>query len=345
MRLKVNCLFTLVLTTAVIGGLSAQGVDPGTSNLKHSWTFEDGTANDYKGGANGTLVGDASVADGSLYISGQGQWMEMRGDVIDLESYDAITLEAWYTPTQDANTGYTMLAYFGDTVGGVGVDGYFITAARGDDKSRAAISCGVYTNPWSGESGADGPEYDDGTSHLMVSTLTGDSIKLYMDGFLTGASALSPTNSIAGISPNYAYLAKSGYTADLQWIGGIQEFNIYDRALSADEILYLAGKGPAASAVDEKETSSLPLEYGLLQNYPNPFNPATNVSFDLPRKSDVHIALVDLSGREVARLVDGVEPAGRHTVQFNGGYLSSGLYICRMNVDGRILTKRMMLLK
>lgn len=86
------------MTMAMTGGLTAQGVDPGTSNLKHSWKFNDGTADDHVGGANGTLVGGAAIVDGALVTSAQGQWMEMPGDVIALNTYDAVTIEAWYTP-------------------------------------------------------------------------------------------------------------------------------------------------------------------------------------------------------------------------------------------------------
>ena len=259
MRSKVNFLSSFVLAIAMIGSLSAQGTDPGTANLKHSWTFEDGTTNDYVGGANGTLVGDAEISDGSLFISEQDQYMEMPGGFIALDTYDEITLEIWYIGTPGVNTGYTMIVYFGDEVDGFGADGYFLTAARGDDKSRAAISCGVYTNSWTGESGADGPEYDDDWLHHMASTLTGDSITLYIDGVRTGASALSSTNGIWGISENYAYLGKGGYAADPEWIGEIPEFNIYNRALTTDEILFQNLRGPVTGAVDVGKTAVLPV--------------------------------------------------------------------------------------
>lgn len=345
MQAKLKSLFLFIQTVVMTIGLVAQGVDPGTANLKHSWTFEDGTANDYVGGADGTLVGGASVSEGLLLISDQNQWMEMPGDVIALNTYDEITIEAWYTPVEGANTSYTMLAYFGNSVNGFGVDGYFITSARGDDKSRAAISCGVYTNPWTGESGVNGPEYDDGLLHHMVSTLTNEEITLYIDGELMGTSPLSDNNRIGFISTQYAYLAKGGYVVDPVWIGSIDEFNIYNKALSEDEVLYLFLKGPATSTVKEKKGAALPKEYALVQNYPNPFNPATNIVFHLPKTSEVHIAVYDVLGREVARLVDGVRPAGQYTVLFDGKNLNSGLYVCRMNANDQMYTRKMLLLK
>ena len=113
MRTKLQYLLSFILMITLVGNLMSQGVDPGTKNLTHSWTFDDGTANDYVGHANGTLKGNATISGGSLVISSQGQWMEMPGDVINLHAYNEITLEAWYTPTKNANPNFTMLAYFG----------------------------------------------------------------------------------------------------------------------------------------------------------------------------------------------------------------------------------------
>ena len=215
--------------------------DPGTTNLKHQYTFEDGTANDSVGQADGTLVGGAAVVDGAMVTTAQDQWVEMPGDVIGMNTYEEVTIAAWYTPTAGANGGWSMLAYFGDSVNGLGSNGFFITTARADDKSRAAISIGDEATPWASETGADGPEYDDGQPHLMVSTINAKNITLYIDGVLIASTPLSATNTISGISPNLAYLAKGGYTADPEWIGAVAEFRIYDKALSAGEVLYLAG--------------------------------------------------------------------------------------------------------
>jgi hypothetical protein len=218
-------------------------VDPGTENLTHSYLFDDGTANDSVGQANGTLIGGAAIVNGAMVTTAQDQWMEMPGNIIAMNTYDEVTIEAWYTPTAGANTSWSMLAYFGDSVGGLGANGYFMTSARGDDKSRAAISIGNTTAPYNSESGADGPEYDDGLLHHMVSTIDATDITLYIDGDLMASTPLSATNKISGISQNYAYLAKGGYTGDPEWIGAIHQFNIYNRALTPAEILFLYQKG------------------------------------------------------------------------------------------------------
>ncbi|MEN6427102.1 MAG: LamG-like jellyroll fold domain-containing protein [Phycisphaerales bacterium] len=231
--------------------------DPGVDNLTHRYTFDDGTANDSAGDVDGTLVGGAAVVDGALVISAQDQWMEMSGSAIAMNTYEAVSLVARYTPKAGANTGYTMLAYFGDSVGGLGSNGFFFSPARGDNVSRAAISIGNTSAPWTAESGANGVEYDDGKSHFVVVTLDATTIKLYFEGELIASAPLSETNKISGISQNFAYLAKGGYTGDPEWIGAIHEFSIYNKALSAGEILFLAQaqpKDPGADALKHQYT-------------------------------------------------------------------------------------------
>jgi hypothetical protein len=217
---------------------------PPVAGLIHDYTFADGTADDSVGDADGTLVGGAAVVDGALLTTAQDQWMEMPGDVIDVNSLSEVTIACWYTPQAGANTSWSMLAYFGDSFNGLGSNGFFITSARGDDKSRAAISVGDQATPWASESGADGPEIDDGLLHFMVSTINATDITLYIDGVLISSAPLSAANKLSGVSNNYAYLAKGGYTGDPEWIGQIQEFSMYDRAITADEVAQLFAEGP-----------------------------------------------------------------------------------------------------
>jgi hypothetical protein len=227
----------------------------------HSYTFEDGTANDSVGEAHGVLVGGAEVIDGAMVTTAQDQWMEMPGDVIAMNTYDAVTIEAWYTPTLNANGGFTMLASFGLTnpdADWMGVDYLFMTTARQDDVSRAAISIGNYADPWATETGVNGPEYDDGLLHHMVTTVTATEIAFYVDGVLMGTAELSEANHIEGISQDSAYLAKGPYGADPEWIGQIQEFNIYDKALSEAQVAARYAAGPLKMVQVENASFELP---------------------------------------------------------------------------------------
>jgi len=81
----------------------------------------------------------------------------------------------------------------------------------------------------------------------------------------------------------------------------------------------------------------IPKEFALRQNYPNPFNPSTTLRFALPRAVEVRLVVVDLLGREIARLVDGHLPAGFHQVIWDGKThwgkeAPSGMYIVRLLV-------------
>jgi hypothetical protein len=88
-----------------------------------------------------------------------------------------------------------------------------------------------------------------------------------------------------------------------------------------------------------------PSTFGLDQNYPNPFNPTTMIGYQLPTRTRVTIVVYDVLGQEVERLVDEVEPAGRHSVPWNGANHASGVYLVRMNSATFTETKRLLLIR
>jgi len=59
----------------------------------------------------------------------------------------------------------------------------------------------------------------------------------------------------------------------------------------------------------------------------------------------VKIMIYDMVGREAETLVNGMKPAGRHTIEFDASGLGSGIYFYRMFYDGQYITRKMMLLK
>ncbi len=223
--------------------LRFKAADPGSENLVHAYQFEDGTANDAVGFAHGILAGNAKITNGALVTGQQGDFLTLPGHVLGLSTFDAVTFEAWYTPAAGANTGWSALAFFGDT-SRVTTDYLYMSSARANDSSRAAISVGNAVSPSDAESGVDGPKYDDDALHHMVTTLSESHIALYIDGQLQGMTRLRESNSLSRVSSNLAYLAKSGFRGDAQWIGQIHEFNMYDRALDPGEVSFLAAGGP-----------------------------------------------------------------------------------------------------
>ncbi|HVP06337.1 MAG TPA: FlgD immunoglobulin-like domain containing protein, partial [Candidatus Acidoferrum sp.] len=94
----------------------------------------------------------------------------------------------------------------------------------------------------------------------------------------------------------------------------------------------------------------LPQSYGLSQNYPNPFNPTTQISFALPKASQVELTVFNVLGQEVKTLVSGQMDAGSHTVVWDGTNsagqsVSSGIYFYRISADQFSATKKMLMLK
>jgi photosystem II stability/assembly factor-like uncharacterized protein len=88
-----------------------------------------------------------------------------------------------------------------------------------------------------------------------------------------------------------------------------------------------------------------PDKFALMQNYPNPFNPVTRINYELPITNYVSIKIFDISGREVAQLVNEVKAAGYYSVTFDAKNLSSGTYFYKLQTENFNDVKRMIVLK
>lgn len=250
--MNIKPLLAAIVFFAAALNISGQ-TDPGTDNLLHQWTFDGGTADDLvqTNPVHGVPEGGASIVNNALKLSGPGQYLSLPGASLAINSYQAISQEIWFTPQMGANTGYTMLTYFGSTSGGMGYNYISLSAARGDDVSRTAISNGTYNS----EIGANGPEYDDGQLHHMVSIVNADSILLYIDGELV--SKTKNTIRINTVSNSLALVGKGGYSSDPTWIGSISKLSIYNKTLNANEVLYLFQEGPEQSSLITASKSAL----------------------------------------------------------------------------------------
>ncbi|MCB0723673.1 MAG: T9SS type A sorting domain-containing protein [Ignavibacteriae bacterium] len=91
--------------------------------------------------------------------------------------------------------------------------------------------------------------------------------------------------------------------------------------------------------------SEIPEKFELYQNYPNPFNPETIIRYDIPKNGNVSIVIYDMLGKEVTRLVDRYQNAGRYEVNFDGSGFSSGIYFYRISTGDFVQVRRMILVK
>lgn len=88
----------------------------------------------------------------------------------------------------------------------------------------------------------------------------------------------------------------------------------------------------------------LPPDFALAPLSPNPSAGPVRAEFALPREGPVRLSVIDAQGREVAVLVDGTLPAGRHQASWSaiaGRPIPAGVYFVRLVADGRAWSRRL----
>lgn len=121
---------------------------------------------------------------------------------------------------------------------------------------------------------------------------------------------------------------------------------------------YLGGNGNGNS-VDSliniqisvhKISGEVPDKYELFQNYPNPFNPSTIIKFKIKTEGLVTIKIYDIQSKEIATLINENLKAGTYEIPFsiyqiqNKG-IPSGVLFYRMEAEGKIFTRKMIIIK
>ena len=105
------------------------------------------------------------------------------------------------------------------------------------------------------------------------------------------------------------------------------------------------------SGVDDNQGSgALPKKFALEQNHPNPFNLETTIEYALPKEGQVKIAIYNVLGQKIRTLLDRREPVGCRRIMWDGKndrgeIVSSGIYFYRIETEGFIQAKKMLLLK
>jgi Secretion system C-terminal sorting domain len=168
-------------------------------------------------------------------------------------------------------------------------------------------------------------DFRDGNWEIYYKTSTNGGSSWSSDTRLTN-------NSNGSYNP---FVAASGSSVNVVW---------YDYRDGNPEIY--SKRNPTGNPVGiEAIGSEIPNVYNLSQNYPNPFNPETNIKFSVPKSGLVKLIVYDMSGKEVASLVNQDLNAGSYTFDFNASALASGTYFYRLAADGFTGVKKMVLVK
>ncbi|MFA7360860.1 MAG: T9SS type A sorting domain-containing protein [Candidatus Kapaibacterium sp.] len=148
---------------------------------------------------------------------------------------------------------------------------------------------------------------------------------------LGGSPALSGGNFTNPNLSGFETTTFVGAFGNTNWTAGWANFN---------------PKNYLASPIGIQQISTeIPSVFRMNQNYPNPFNPSTKINFALPKSSYVSLKVFDVTGREVATLINENLNVGTYEYDFNASKLNSGIYFYRINAEGFTATKKMMLIK
>lgn len=110
------------------------------------------------------------------------------------------------------------------------------------------------------------------------------------------------------------------------------------------------GGGPGFPIGIEPVSGVIPQKFSLYQNYPNPFNPVTRIKFEVTAKgrsgkSYTNLEVFDVTGKQVAMLVNAEIAPGIYEAEFDGSNYPSGVYYYRLSTEWFAETRKMVLLK
>ena len=173
---------------------------------------------------------------------------------------------------------------------------------------------------------------------LVIQNETGDSVRI---------SNIIPYNSAFSIDSSYRKKIDNGDTIRVKVAFNPQEVGIYK-----DDIFINTAEGYSISVTTrgigtaiENISTQLPNKARLFQNYPNPFNPTTTIRYSVPKTSHVRLEVFNILGQRVASLVNKQQTAGYHNVTLDASRFASGMYLYRIQIGDKVITKKMMLLK
>jgi oligosaccharide 4-alpha-D-glucosyltransferase len=94
-----------------------------------------------------------------------------------------------------------------------------------------------------------------------------------------------------------------------------------------------------------RRESAAPRDLKLAAAYPNPFNSTVTLEYSLPQRERVTLRVYDVTGREVAVLLEATMAAGEHFVRWDARAEPSGVYLVRMSTASGDFTTKVVLLR
>jgi hypothetical protein len=234
-----NTLGTICAIAALSSAATSFAAADDLPLLTHRYSF-DKDASDSVGHANGTLEGAAAVGGGQVHLDGKrGDYVNLPGGLI--AGYPAVTFEFW--ATLGTNRNWVRVFDQGSTNGANGQHDLYFCPRSGSRDFRLTIM-----DPHPTERVVTIPGNLDNQTNLHVACVL-DPRSGFMGIYTNGVLARSRTDlkSLASVDTNVFFLGRSLFATDGWLNGSIDEFRIYNGALSADAVAADCAKGPNAA--------------------------------------------------------------------------------------------------
>ena len=267
----------------LLGGLAVAAVVTATAqaDVIHKYTFNANTAADSVGGADGTVIdatGISSYTGGALNLTANngitsgalntvgaaGAYVDLQNDILTNAvanttgngAFGQATIEMWLTVQQ--NRPWAEAFVFGASTGGEGI------SDNGDGQSYIALIPQSGPNDFRGTTrsptaetpiiGSPAPLAVNQRHHVVMvldgldqTAGPGGTVSLYLNNGAAVTGAIQPF--IDTMTNNNNWLGRSLFGGDALFDGLIDEFSIYNHALSNTEVAANFAQGPVAAPV------------------------------------------------------------------------------------------------
>ncbi len=82
-----------------------------------------------------------------------------------------------------------------------------------------------------------------------------------------------------------------------------------------------------------------------VRSYPNPTLSRTSIEISIPNRAHIRLRIYNLLGEEIATLADGIYDGGQRNFEWISDGIASGVYVCKMEVDGRSIISQIIVTK
>lgn len=96
---------------------------------------------------------------------------------------------------------------------------------------------------------------------------------------------------------------------------------------------------PVWGITDYQENYNLEIHNIVTAEYPNPFPDKIIINYIFEESSNVNLTIYDIYGRECSELVNEFQNPGEHSIQWDSGNFSSGVYYYVLRIGNKVIKK------